>query len=481
MTKTALVLAGHGSHITPATAGLVWAYVDALRAANVADEITAAFWKEQPSFHTVFNTLTADDITIVPLFTAQGYFTQTVIPAEMGLEGAINIRDGRTIRYTRTLSEHPYLAQVVRERVQTALADLNATPHQTAVALIGHSTRRSAESRKAAEAQAQTLRAGGLVAQVEAVYLDDSPEIAEIYTLTSAPTVIAVPYFLALGSHTTLDVPRELGLAEGQTRGLINGRMVYYTPPVGTDEALRTVILELAREAGAPLYDPAAGSAWDCFPAAGRDHLLAYLRENGTVQFGELWLNFGAGAIWQVAPTEQPAIGDQQTFSAPADLRAFLRENPFHPLMSAVGLKTGWRVAVESPEKLHAVIETIYPGAVADWAAGCAGTLNINSLDTLATRQTGMYRAVDQLSPDERAALIKQVCGGCVRQPTWFEPHPPEPTVRAPSPFHREGEKDSRDVSSRPYKDQTSGGKKESIPCPEPCNFWLSRALGQVE
>ena len=62
----------------------------------------------------MISTLTADDITIVPLFTAQGYFTQTVIPAEMGLSGQLTERTGRTIRYTPTLSEHPYLSQVVR-------------------------------------------------------------------------------------------------------------------------------------------------------------------------------------------------------------------------------------------------------------------------------------------------------------------------------------------------------------------------------
>src|SRR3954452_2873879 len=118
---TALVLAGHGSHITPSTAGVVWKHVDRLRAMGVADEVTAAFWKEMPSFHAVLDTLESDDITIVPLFTAQGYFTQTVIPMEMGLEGPITRRGGRTIRYTRTLNEHPYLSTVVQRRIDDAL------------------------------------------------------------------------------------------------------------------------------------------------------------------------------------------------------------------------------------------------------------------------------------------------------------------------------------------------------------------------
>src|SRR3954467_9379014 len=149
MSRTALVLAGHGSHISPETAGVVWQQVDKLRALNAADEVTAAFWKETPSFHQVIDTLAADDVTVVPLFTAQGYFTQTVIPAEMGLSGSLTERDGRTIRYTPTLSEHPYLARVVRERVATAIAQNGTDPSEIAVAIIGHGTRRSAESRRA--------------------------------------------------------------------------------------------------------------------------------------------------------------------------------------------------------------------------------------------------------------------------------------------------------------------------------------------
>src|SRR5579864_5442209 len=120
--RTALVLAGHGSHLSPETAGVVWQHVDTLRRSGVADEVSAAFWKEAPSFHDVFRTLTADDITVVPLFTARGYFTQTVIPAEMGLTGVVTQRNGRIIRYTSPLGEHPLIAHFGIQRVKQGLA-----------------------------------------------------------------------------------------------------------------------------------------------------------------------------------------------------------------------------------------------------------------------------------------------------------------------------------------------------------------------
>ncbi|MBZ0282170.1 MAG: hypothetical protein K8L97_15625 [Anaerolineae bacterium] len=440
MVTTALVLAGHGSHITPETAGLVWSHVDALRMMGIADEVTAAFWKEQPSFQTVFNTLVAQDITVVPLFTAQGYFTQTVIPAEMKLNSAITHRDDCIIRYARTLNEHPYLGEVVRQRVSDAMQLLNLTPEKTAVAIIGHSTRRNPESRRATEAQAAQIRMLGLAGEVQAVYLDDSPEIAKIYTLTTAPNLIAVPYFLAAGSHTTLDVPNELGVTQLGVPQQVNGRTIYYTQPVGVDETLRTVILELAHEAGTPLREEFSTNVWTGFPSAGRTALIDAVQREGVMQFGELRLSCDEVRLWD---DEAP----HETIDHPAVLRARIREKPFRSLSTSTDLPRGWHVSITQPEMLHAVVETVYPGAVADWAAYQSGMLKVNPFEQVIQRQTGNYRQLANITNNQRSAVVQGVCAGCVRHPTWHHGESPG----------------------------------NYIPCPEPCNHWLSAALEAAE
>lgn len=432
---TALVLAGHGSHITPETAGLVWSHVDRLRAMGVADEVTAAFWKEAPSFHSVLRTLTATDITIIPLFTAQGYFTQTVIPAEMNLGGPITERDGRIIRYTRTLGEHAYLFDMVRQRIGDAMQVLDVPSEQVAVAIIGHSTRRNPESRKATEAQTQYIRQLDIVAEVQAVYLDDTPEIAEIYHLTSAPYLIAIPYFLAAGSHTTIDVPTALGLGSGQTRAEIKGRQVFYTSPVGTEDSLGEVILQLASDAGASLYNRKAGSQWDCFPLAGREQFLDAVRQLGVMQLGQLKITMDRVGHWDDDTT--PSL----IFDDPAVLRRYIRENPFRPLATSDDLPRGWRVIAKNSAMLHAVVETVYPGAIADWANYQNNRLSIQNLVEITQRQTGNYRQLAGMSLTKQEKIVDEVCGSCVLQPQWFTK------------------------------------KNDAIPCPEPCNFWMSRAL----
>ncbi len=432
---TALVLAGHGSHISPNTAGVVWAVVDQLRALGVADEVTAAFWKEVPSFHRVLDTLISDDVTIVPLFTARGYFTQTVIPAEMGLDGNLTRRDGRILRYARSLGEHPYLSQIVRRRVEGALEQFGLDAGHTAVAVIGHGTKRSAESRVAAEEQAARLRASRLVAEVVSVYLDDEPNIPDAYRLTSAPHLIAVPYFVASGSHTSLDLPGELGLKPQQTVGEVQGRTVYYTSPVGDDHTLCDLALDLAREAGAPLYPPRDCSPWDKFPAAGRDALVEEVLTTGSMQFGQLALSASSVRV----------VGDQPNtveLKNPSSLRARVREQPFRPLPTSRDLPGGWRVEIRDPSMLHAVVETVYPGAVADWAANRRGAFRSTGLAEAAARQTGMFRELGSLDGAKQSRLVADVCGNCVRHPTWFH---------GSSPAH-------------------------VVPCPEPCNYWMSKA-----
>jgi sirohydrochlorin cobaltochelatase len=432
---TALVLAGHGSHISPNTAGVVWKVVDELRARGVADEVTAAFWKEVPSFHGVLPTIAADDVTIVPLFTARGYFTQTVIPAEMALEGNLTLRDGRILRYARTLGEHPYLSRIVRSRIEQAIQQFSLDAGRTAVAVIGHGTKRSAESRAAAESQAAMLRASSLVAEVVSVYLDDEPSIPDAYRLTTAPHLIAIPYFLASGSHTTLDLPAELGLPAGALVGEVQGRSVYYTPPVGDGDSLTDLVLDLAREAGAPLYPPHDGSPWGSFPTVGRDDLISEVLAVRSMPFGQLWLT----------PSDVRVRGDKRDtilVDDPSRLRATVREQPFRPLSTTRDLPGGWHIEIREPAMLHAVVETVYPGAAADWAAHRRGVFRSTGLADVAARQTGAFRELALLDRATQPHLVADVCATCVRHPAWFHGNAP----------------------------------RNAVPCAEPCNYWMSAA-----
>lgn len=435
MSGIALVLAGHGSHISPNTAGIVWRCVDRLRRWAVAAEITACFWKEPPSFRHALDTITARQVVIAPIFTAQGYFTQTVIPTEMELRGRVTVKSGKTIYLTPGIGEHPWLEEIVRQRVQDVLISQKLPLTETAVAVIGHGTRRDPHSRDATRRQARLIRQRTRVREVVDVYLDDEPDIPSIYQSTRAKNIIALPYFLASGSHVTLDVPQALGLSQNSFPERIKGRNVFYTKPVGGGEALCSVILELARDTGLP-FEIKEGAAWSGFPKAGRSSLLRALEHDSVLQFGQVKVK--RDKVWH---THTDEAGDSAALSSPAALRAFVREDPFRPLSTSGDLPGGWHVDLQHPQQAHAVIETIYPTLVADWAAQKNGTFAAESLAATAARQSGMFKGIHQLPAGVIEHAIETVCGRCIRQPTWWQ-----------------------------------AADNEKIPCKSACNSWLSTA-----
>lgn len=420
--SVALILAGHGSHISPNTAGVVWDYVDALRQRGVADEITATFWKEQPHFAEVLRGIASDTVVIVPLFTASGYFSKEVIPSEMRLTGDVTQRDGKTIHYTKTLGEHPEIPNIVQQRVNDALRQYKLAKDETSVAVIGHGTKRSTTTRQTTQAQVQLLRQVQIVSDVVDAYLDDEPNIPSIYERLHTKNIIAVPFFLAEGSHTTQDVPEALGIHYGEVPAEVDGRDVYYTPSIGTDDVILDLILSLARETGIEFAEKSTG-VWQIFPQKGHDELLDALTDEGFV-FGDLFLSKS-----EIKPINTTA---EILLNTPSGLHKHIRENPFRPLATSHDLPNDWCVPIETIEDIPAIVETIYPNALADWSAQQAGSFEII---------TPRHRILAEVDSTVVEHHIESVCMGCCKHPAWHS---------------------------------TTISEQGTIPCPSPCNVYLS-------
>ena len=414
MSGIALILAGHGSHISANTGGVVWHLVDRLRQLGVADEVAACFWKEAPAFSHVLDTVEADAIVVVPLFTARGYFTSEVLPCEMGLSGAMTRRGKRRIHLTPTIGEHRILDSIVDQRLRDMIQRFGLPVQDTAIAVIGHGTRRNRQSRDTARLQAERIRAAGLANEVVAVYLDDDPDIPSVYRSTRSRHIIALPYFLADGSHVGIDLPGALGIAGTGTAERVNGRTLYYADPVGDNDSLCDIVLALARDTGLPLASQPAESPWGRFPRAGRRALIQCLETERILRFGQLCVS--KERVWHT-----DSNGDSPPVATPAALRRQVRDLPFRPLATSNDLPAGWRVDLQQPEDAHAVIETVYPGLVADWAAQQENRLATESLQIIAARQLGMFKDIHKLSGAIIKNTIDKVCGACIRQPTWWE------------------------------------------------------------
>ena len=135
-------------------------------------------------------------------------------------------------------------------------------PCDISLFIAGHGTGKNENSRRAVERQVELIRALNIYAAVHAIFLEESPRIAECFQIAQTKNLIVVPFFISDGLHTQEDIPVLLGeakrlveqrLAAGQPAWRNptekNGKLVWYSPAVGTAPQIADVILERAREA----------------------------------------------------------------------------------------------------------------------------------------------------------------------------------------------------------------------------------------
>jgi sirohydrochlorin cobaltochelatase len=135
-------------------------------------------------------------------------------------------------------------------------------PKDITLFIAGHGTEKNANSRKAIERQVELIRALNLYAGVHVIFLEELPGIADCYKLAQTKNLVVVPFFVSDGLHTQEDIPVMLGEARETIRQRLangrptwrnptekNGRLVWYSPAIGSEPHLADVILERAREA----------------------------------------------------------------------------------------------------------------------------------------------------------------------------------------------------------------------------------------
>src|SRR6266542_4470499 len=85
LSDAALVLVGHGSTLNAESSAPTYQHADELRRRKIFAQVVECFWKLEPSICAVLRGVFAPRVFVVPLFISDGYFTEEVIPRELGL------------------------------------------------------------------------------------------------------------------------------------------------------------------------------------------------------------------------------------------------------------------------------------------------------------------------------------------------------------------------------------------------------------
>ena len=253
---TALIIIGHGSTLNPDSSSPTHEHADTIRRMDIFAEVACAFWKEEPSLREVLRTVDSSTIFIVPNFISEGYFTQDVIPRELGLTGRTTILpDGRAAHYCDPVGIHTSMTRLLLKRASEVAPGLS--PGECSLLIVGHGTGLNDNSTKAIKDQVEIIRSmPDGYAEVLDTYMEEPPLISDWRTLTTAQNVIVVPFFIADGLHSYQDIPGMLGMESEPTAAASRmevfrrnpfetaGRRIYYSSAIGTEPLLASVILD---------------------------------------------------------------------------------------------------------------------------------------------------------------------------------------------------------------------------------------------
>jgi sirohydrochlorin cobaltochelatase len=275
-----LVVLGHGTEQNANSAAPVYQHAAELRRRKIFAGVREAFWKQEPQIKKVLSEISAPRVFIAPLFISEGYFSGQIIPRELGFSEHATLNplsseaSGRrrinpqpsTFFYCQPVGTHGSMTEVILSRAKEIVGQFPfprpPKPRDITLFIAGHGTEENENSRQAIERQAGLIRALDLYAGVHAIYLEESPRIADCYKLAQTKNLVVVPFFISDGLHTQEDIPVMLGEARRTVRQRLangqppwrnptgkNDQLVWYAPAVGSEPHMADVILERVREA----------------------------------------------------------------------------------------------------------------------------------------------------------------------------------------------------------------------------------------
>src|SRR5437588_8910762 len=260
---SALLIVGHGSTVNPDSSAPTLAHAAEIRRRNIFADVQCAFWKEEPSLRDavfLFDPDTIKNVYVVPNFISEGYFTQTVVPRELDLNGKVTKRtNGQIWNYGEPVGNHPLMTELLVQRAREIAP--NIPEAETSFLIVAHGTDLNENSALAAKREAEKIRGLDRYANVLNVYMEEFPLVSDWRLLTNTPNVVVVPFFISDGLHSYEDIPVLLGIIDGGStssaeakyeevfrrgRYKIDDRSLFYARSIGTDARVADIIVEQA-------------------------------------------------------------------------------------------------------------------------------------------------------------------------------------------------------------------------------------------
>src|SRR6266480_1981826 len=179
--NSALLIVGHGSTVNSDSSPPTLTHAAEIRRRNIFADVQFAFWKEEPSLRDaifLFDPESIREVYVVPNFISEGYFTQTVVPRELELNGRTTKRpNGQIWKYCEPVGNHPMMTELLLKRAREIAPGVD--PTETSLLIVAHGTDLNENSAVAAKREAEKIRELGKYAAVLNVYMEEPPLVSD--------------------------------------------------------------------------------------------------------------------------------------------------------------------------------------------------------------------------------------------------------------------------------------------------------------
>lgn len=226
----ALILAAHGERQVASPNRLLAGHARALSERLSPMPVACGVLNGEPSLESALEAVAgkgAGRLLVYPLFMADGYFVEQVLPKRIAESGA---RLEPLI--LSPLGLDPGLEALMLAEALAAAKGRGFAPEKTRLLVAGHGSKFGPASADATRRMANRLAGANRFARVGAAFLEEPPFIADALKEDEGPVVVS-GFFAGDGMHSSRDVPEAIARARGPA---------VYTGPVGAHEAVRDIV-----------------------------------------------------------------------------------------------------------------------------------------------------------------------------------------------------------------------------------------------
>ena len=223
--------------------------IDLFKDAGVRNTYFSFIGREAPTIPDMLETVKKDGIkklTILPYLMATGEMSLKYIPGKLGIDGRYGehtIGD-MEVQYLRPIGESQTVARIFDDMIKHCPAGKG----KKALMLISHGSKVGYRSDLAAMTKKRLGELGYKDVYTASVEFEEPgvEECAEKMVRDGVRHIIAVPMLIASGVHLTEDIPKALGLREGDMKGTARiwdrDIRIDITKPIGKHPLMKEIV-----------------------------------------------------------------------------------------------------------------------------------------------------------------------------------------------------------------------------------------------